>query len=76
MVKFRWRRGSLADSLATEVEVKNIAALAELVRPVVRTSVVESNISVNPYTYRLGKAVLWVVYLRGYGVLGFTDGAL
>lgn len=85
-MKFREHRGTLADSMQTQVELPDRAALlahiAKLLEPF-GYKFEPSWVHVEPYAwYEADKAywdkrVRWhtyIVTLDGYGVLGFTDG--
>lgn len=79
-MKFREHRGSLAAAMESVIEVADRPALVRhlqaLLEPWGRT-VVDSDVEIEPYGHddRIG----WdthIVKLRGYGVVGFTNGAL
>jgi len=79
-MKFREHRGSYAHSMATIIEFENRDGLIAICRNILEPLHVEINsdlLQVLPYTHddRNG----WdthIVRLAGYGVLGFTDGAV
>jgi len=74
-MRFREHRGTLADSMATVVEVADRAALVAHVENLLGHA---ADIEVKPYggvDQRNGWDT-YIVTLAGYGVLGFTDGAL
>jgi hypothetical protein len=87
-VKFRQHRGGLAESMQTVVEIKDRAALVayafKLLAPFYfREEDVAAGLNVEPYGCQAGgppmydKRTGWhtyIVTLKGYGVLGFTDG--
>jgi hypothetical protein len=83
-VKFREHRGSLADAMETVIEVADRPALIEHIKALepwgwsdCYLSVVDGDVTIEPYGYdnRIG----WdthIVKLKGYGVIGFTNGPL
>jgi hypothetical protein len=85
-MKFREHRGSLADSMATVVEVDgergllmHIMHLLERYYPARTYEDYQRvfHVTVKPYGY--DERIKWdahMVYLEGYGPIGFTDGPL
>jgi hypothetical protein len=81
-IKFREHRGGLSDSMATVIEIENRAGLVAHIAKVLEPfhfdkERVDKGLRVEPYAHdaRIG----WnthIVTLKGYGVLGFTDGPL
>lgn len=79
MTKFRFHRGTLADSLATTVEVKDRAALVEYIRanflpyelsgdtPELKVRYYAFDKRIDEHTYIVADSV---------GVVGFTDGPI
>ena len=81
MTKFRWHRGSLADSMATVVEVADRAALVAIIEAEWHWLVPGADIDINPYGY--DKRIGWDTYLVTVQqldgtrvVAGMTDGPL
>ena len=79
-MKFREHRGSLDDSMKTLVEVKDreelMAHLVRILEPwPTAPPVTAETVKIEPYIYdyRLGWDS-YIVTLKDYGVLGFTDG--
>lgn len=76
-VKFREHRGSLAESMKTEVDVEGLDGLLAHIRKLAEPwptfpPVTSETVRVSPYGFVTG----WhIVTLDGYGVLGFTDSA-
>ena len=82
-MKFREHRGSLADAMTTCVEIPDQAALVEHCRKLLEPwptapSVNNRSLIVKPYYNEVDKRIGWpmtyIVWLKEYGVLGFTDG--
>lgn len=72
---FRFHRGSLEESLKTEVEVENIKLLHEMVCTQLQDcSISESALVIEFYGYdhRIGKE-LYSVKVYGIGIVGFLD---
>lgn len=84
-LKFREHRGGLAESMATVIEVPDRAALVahvkKMLAPFYFGGDIEAGLNVEPYgcsglpllDLRIGWQT-YIVTLKGYGVLGFTDG--
>jgi len=77
-MKFRQHRGSLADSMATVVELRDRAALAEYCRELLRPYAFEfpdEALKIVPYSSdaRIGWDPQSLVTIEGYGVMGMTD---
>lgn len=81
-MKLREHRGSLAESIATSIEIPNtIEAVAEAIRNSIQSSDVEvTNDTVHVGWYaideRMDPPEVWIVTVDGYGVYGFTDSEL
>ena len=82
-MKFREHRGGLAESMQTQVELADRAALLEHIRKLAEPwptfpPVTEETVRVEPYYLERDDRTGWeqtgIVMLEGYGVLGFTDG--
>ena len=78
-MKFREHKGTLAESLQTEIEIDSYDGLIEYIRKILEPwptapPVDRTTVSVNRYAFdiRLSKKV-WIVVLKDYGVVGFTD---
>jgi hypothetical protein len=89
-VKFREHRGGLSESMETTVEVENraglIAHVFKLLEPFYfERARIDAGLTIEPYSWgsetepffdeRIGWH-LHIVTLKGYGVLGFTNGPL
>lgn len=79
MMQFRWHRGSLDDSMATVRCVRDLPHLLDVIETEFQgvPQVTGENIRIEHYGF--DKRIGWdshVVYLPGYGVIGFTDGPL
>jgi hypothetical protein len=82
MFKFREHKGSLAESMATTVELNRKTDLIDKIKADLAEfehglKINKKTVSITPYAYdeRIG----WdshIVRLKGYGVLGFTDGSV
>lgn len=72
-MKFRWHRGLLVDSMATVVDVANLAALVEILND---GGIPPGKIEIKPYgpDLRIGWTDQHMVKVDGF-VAGFTDGA-
>jgi len=76
VIQFREQRGSLRDSMATRVELAGRKELVLHIRKLLSDRMIdEEEIEIKPYAYdsRTG----WETYLvsvRDYGVVGFSDG--
>jgi hypothetical protein len=75
MTKFRSHRGTLADSMATVIEIGSRHDIAAIVAKDARLPISANEVQVKPYGYdsRIG----WdthIVTIPGWGVAGFTDG--
>lgn len=80
-MKFREHRGGLNESMMTLVELPDRPALVAHVEKLLRPyyfQEVDSRLRVDPYgrDTRIGWENLHIVILKGYGVVGFTDGPL
>ncbi len=78
--KFREHRGGLAESLETTVEVQTKAELAAHMRSKISPFgffFEDDDLTVEPYGFddRIGWDT-YIVQIDGYGVAGFTNGAL
>jgi hypothetical protein len=81
-MKFREHRGGLAESMATLVDLPDRAALVEHCRKLLhpfRFQFDAATLEVRPYCIgrgddRIGWKEVHVVTIKGYGVIGFTDG--
>lgn len=76
-MKFRYHRGTLADSLATQVEIApTIDALKTLLAPLFNQEQLDE-VRVEPYGFdtRLDEHQ-WIVSVPYYGVVGFTNSAV
>lgn len=77
-MKFRDHRGSLADSMATVVEVSGRDALVSLLAGRLEKygfEFADRDLVIAPYGY--DRRIDWdthIVTIDGYGVAGFTDG--
>lgn len=82
-MKFREHRGALADSMKTLVELPDRVALVEHCRKLLapfRFQFDAATLEVQPYGIgrgddRIGWKKIYIVTIKGYGVIGFTDGA-
>lgn len=83
MVKFREHRGSLVESMNTVVEIVDLDALLKHLHklaepwptfPAITRETVE--LSLYARDERNGWYDTYIVVLKGYGVLGFTNGPL
>jgi len=78
-MKFRFHRGSLADSIKTLVELKGRDDLVKHCQSLLGQDFVfePSALKVEPYgsggDERIGWEHVFVVTIEGYGVIGFTD---
>lgn len=78
MARFRFHRGSLDESLKTEIEVRNIETLHEVVcKELQDYSFSESSLIIGFYGYdkRIEKN-LYSVRIYGIGIVGFLDSEL
>ena len=83
-MKFRQHRGGLAESMETVVEIKNRDELVGYLRGILwqwptAPPVSDETIEVRPYADgggddRIGWKKVYIVTLKDYGVLGWTDG--
>ncbi len=72
---FRFHRGSLEESLKTEVEVENIKILHEMVCSQLQDYTISETaliIEFYGYDHRMGKE-LYSVRIYGIGIVGFLD---
>ena len=82
MVEFREHKGMLADSMATVVEIKDKADLIEYIKKMLSKwnfNLIIDDETVKVEFYAYDKRINWnayVITLKGYGVLGFTNGNL
>lgn len=82
-MKFREHKGGLDESMATCIDLADydalLAHLKSLLRPwqgALQEDVTPESVRVELYSGaddRIGWKQTWMVTLRGYGVLGFTD---
>lgn len=79
-MKFREHRGSLDASMDTQVEVDNLEELCDYLNDYV--SLIDQTIQIDQLKvepYGFDKRIDWnthIVTVEGYGVFGFTDGAV
>lgn len=79
-MKFREHRGSFEDSMQTEVHIKDREQLLQHLKNLLEPwptapPVTEDTVRIEPY-YGVDPRNGWdthLVYLKGYGVMGFTD---
>lgn len=72
---FRFHRGTLEESLKTEIEVENIKMLHEMVCSQLRDYAISETaliIEFYGYDHRMGKE-LYSVRIYGIGIVGFLD---
>lgn len=75
MTRFRFHRGSLKESLKTEIEVENTERLHDVIcKELQDYSISESSLIIEFYGFdkRLGKN-LYSVRIYGIGIVGFLD---
>jgi hypothetical protein len=75
MLRFREHRAVLADSLATEVELGGREELIAYIRRLLPERVIrDEDVEVKAYAYdpRTGWQT-YIVTIKDYGVIGFTD---
>jgi hypothetical protein len=80
MIKFRWHRGSLEESLRTSVNITSFDELFYLIQKnlsEVGIEVRKENIDISHYAddHRIPETT-HIVTLKNYGVLGWTDGTV
>lgn len=84
-MKFREHRGSLDDAMKTCVEIPDGPALLAHCRKLFESwpgvpLINPKSLVVEPYHMmrdeRIGWPMTYIVWLKGYGVLGFTDGPI
>lgn len=77
-MKFREHRGALADSMATCVEIADRTALIEHLYRNFSAPLPFYAITISPYDEEPDRRIDWpctyIVMLKGFGVIGFTDG--
>lgn len=80
-MKFREHRGQLDEAMGTVIEVADRPALVAHIRALLEPygwAVADDDVTVNKYG-GFDKRIGWdtyIVIVRDYGVMGFTDGAL
>ena len=82
-MKFRERRGGLTESMATLVEVDSkralVAHIQKLLAPY-RVKVTDEDVAANLYgssgDARIGWEKVYIVTVKGCGVIGFSDSAI
>lgn len=75
MFTFRPHRGTLQESMAAARQFSSFCDMIETISEEHAVEVSPSDIEIKPYGY--DERVGWdthIVCMRGYGVLGFTDG--
>lgn len=82
-MRFREHRGGLAESMDTLIEVDSKRALVAHIQGLLapyRVIVTDGDVSAALYgssgDARIGWARVYVVTVRGYGVIGFSDGPI
>jgi hypothetical protein len=76
-MKFRFHRGTLAESLKTVCEISSKAELLAILTQEFGFSIRDEMVSIELYVY--DNRIDWnthIVTIRNYGVAGFTDGLL
>lgn len=77
MTKFRFHRGTLEESLKTEIEMKNKSDLCDLIMKTFQSAYSEESLIIQYYGFdnRLNKDI-YSVRIYGLGLVGFLDSEL